>query len=181
MSRYEDPEGTGESGRSRRGRRRSNIWEPPRRAARGAAGMGERPRGMRGILGRHPVLSILGILATLTITFVSLSAYAAYRGVYDSIHHVTVTSGELGKRPPKLNGSENILIIGSDSRTGSHGKFGRGIQGSRSDTSMLLHISPTHTGAVVISFPRDTMVPIYQCADDGRGHHGQQAQPGGLE
>ena len=181
MSRYEDPEGTGESGRSRRDPGRSNLWEPPGRAARGAAGMGERPRGMRRILGRHPVLSILGILATLTITFVSLSAYAAYRGVYDSIHHVTVTSGELGKRPPKLNGSENILIIGSDSRTGSHGKFGRGIQGSRSDTSMLLHISPTHTGAVVISFPRDTMVPIYQCADDGRGHHGQQAQPGGLE
>jgi LCP family protein required for cell wall assembly len=143
--------------------------------------MGERPSGIRRILGRHPVVSILGILAALTITFVSLSAYAAYRGVYDSIHHVIITSGELGKRPPKLNGSENILIIGSDSRTGSRGKYGRGIEGSRSDTSMLLHISPTHTGAVVISFPRDTMVPIYQCADDGQGHHGQQAQPGGLE
>jgi LCP family protein required for cell wall assembly len=142
--------------------------------------MGDRPTGIRRILGRHPVLSIIGILATLTITFVSLSAYAAYRGVYDSIHHVTVTSGELGKRPPKLNGSENILIIGSDSRHGIHG-YGRGIQGSRSDTSMLLHIPPTHNGASVISFPRDTMVPIYQCEADGQGHHGQQAQPGGLE
>jgi LCP family protein required for cell wall assembly len=142
--------------------------------------MGERPTGIRRILGRHPVLSILGILATLTITFVSLSAYAAYRGVYDSIRHLIVTPGELGKRPPKLNGSENILIIGSDSRAGIHG-FGRGIRGSRSDTSMLLHIPPTHSGASVISFPRDTMVPIYQCEADGQGHHGQQAQPGGLE
>jgi LCP family protein required for cell wall assembly len=180
MSLYEDPEGTGESGRSRRGRRRSGLWEPPGRAGRGAP-IGEPPSGVRRILGRHPVVSIIGILATLTITFVSLSAYAAYRGVYDSIHHVTVTNGELGKRPPKLNGSENILIIGSDSRNGSHGRYGRGIEGSRSDTSMLLHISPTHTGAIVISFPRDTMVPIYQCADDGQGHHGQQVQPGGLE
>jgi len=142
--------------------------------------MGERPTGIRRILGRHPVLSILGIVATLTITFISLSAYAAYRGVYDSIHHVVVTNGELGKRPPKLNGSENILIIGSDSRAGIHG-YGRGIRGSRSDTSMLLHIPPSHTGATVISFPRDTMVPIYQCEADGQGHHGQQAQPGGLE
>jgi len=181
MSGYEDPEGTDESGRSRRGPGRSGLWEPPGRAGRHPAQRGERPSGVRRILGRHPVVSVLGILATLTITFVSLSAYAAYRGVYDSIHHVVVTSGELGKRPPKLNGSENILIIGSDSRSGSHGKYGRGIQGSRSDTSMLLHISPTHTGAVVISFPRDTMVPIYQCADDGQGHHGQQAQPGGVE
>src|SRR6266699_3643068 len=110
MSRYEDPEGTGESGRSRRGRGRSGPWKPSGPADRHAAHMGEPPSGARRILGRHPVLSVLGILATLTITFVSLSAYAAYRGVYDSIHHVSVTSGELGKRPPKLNGSENILI-----------------------------------------------------------------------
>jgi len=123
----------------------------------------------------------MAILATLTITFISLSAYAAYRNVYDSIHHVTVTSGELGKRPPKLNGSENILIIGSDSRTGTRGRYGHGIQGSRSDTTMLLHISPTHTGAIVISFPRDTMVPIYSCEGDGQGHPGQQAQADVLE
>ena len=187
MSRYEDPEGTGEnpaggaSGRSRRGRGRSDPWEPSGRPGKRAARSSQPPTRSRRILGRHPVVSILAILATLTITFVSLSAYAAYRSVYDSIHHVTVTSGELGKRPPKLNGSENILIIGSDSRNGTHGRFGRGIQGSRSDTSMILHISPTHTGATVISFPRDTMVPIFSCDRDDNGHPGQQAQPGVLE
>jgi len=209
MSRYEDPEGTGEfpagekrrrgsllrrsgpavgagewdaSGRSRRGRGQHDPWEQSGRAGgrRAARSSGPASRTRR-LLGRHPVVSVLAILVTLTITLVSLSAYAAYRGVYDSIHHVTVTSGELGKRPPKLNGSQNILIIGSDSRSGTHGKYGRGIQGSRSDTSMLLHISPTHTGAIVISFPRDTMVPIYSCQSDGQGHPGQQAQPGSLE
>lgn len=206
MSRYEDPEGTGEypaggqrrslrgrsgragdtgnraaSGRPRRGRGRSDPWEPSARSGRRHDPSGQPPTRTRRILGRHPVVSVLAILATLTITFVSLSAYAAFRNVYDSIHHVTVTSGELGKRPPKLNGSENILIIGSDSRTGTHGQYGRGIQGSRSDTSMILHIPPTHTGAVVISLPRDTMVPIYSCQADGNGHPGQQAQPGVLE
>src|SRR6516162_921804 len=180
MSRHEDPEGIGESGRSPGGHGRSDPWGPSGRSARRGPGMGERPTGIRRVLGRHPVLSILAILATLTITFVSIGAYAAYRGLYDSIHHVVITSGELGKRPPKLNGSENILIIGSDSRHGIRG-YGKGIGGSRSDTSMLLHIPPTHNGAVVISFPRDTMVPIYQCANDGQGHHGQQAQPYNVE
>jgi len=46
---------------------------------------------------------------------------------------------------------------------------------------MILHISPTHTGATVISFPRDTMVPIFSCDRDDNGHPGQQAQPGVLE
>src|SRR5689334_2865034 len=206
MSRYDDPEGTGEypaggkrrslrrrsdraddpgdwaaSGRSRRGRGRSDAWEPSGRGDRRAARSSPPPSGTRRVLGRHPVLSVMAILATLTITFVSLSAYAAFRNVYDSIHHVIITNSELGKRPPKLNGSENILIIGSDSRTGTHGRYGRGIQGSRSDTSMILHIPPTHTGAVVISFPRDTMVPIYGCERDDNGHPGQQEQPGVLE
>ncbi len=165
------------------GRGRSSHQKPGRRGLHGPGGSPRSggPRRAQRILGSHPVLSILGILATLTLTFVSLTAYAAYRNVYDSIHHVTVTSRMLGHRPPKLNGSTNILIIGSDSRAGSHGKYGRGIQGSRSDTSMLLHVSPTHTGAIMVSFPRDSMVPILQCEADGNGHPGQQAQPGALE
>ena len=203
MSRYEEPEGTGgypAEGLERRGplRRRGGSddadWGASGPSGRGHARSGRpdagRGPGRRGvqpvsrahrILGRHPVLSVLAILATLTVTFVSLSAYAAYRNVYDSIHHENVTARELGKRPPKLNGSENILIIGSDSRAGTHGQFGRGVQGSRSDTSMILHIPPTHTGAVVVSFPRDTMVPIYGCVADGNGHPGQQEDLNSLE
>jgi LCP family protein required for cell wall assembly len=180
--RADDPGDWAVSGRSRRGHRRSGPrGSPGRDRASGPARTGDWPSRARRIFGRHPVLGILGILATLTITFVSLSAYAAFRNVYDSIHHLDVTARELGKRPPKLNGSENILIIGSDSRSGTRGRYGRGIQGSRSDTSMLLHIPPTHSGASVISFPRDTMVPIYGCLADGNGHPGQQAQAGGLE
>jgi LCP family protein required for cell wall assembly len=127
------------------------------------------------------LLSSLAILATVTVTLITLTAYAAFRNLYDSIRHVIVTSHELGKRPPKLNGSTNILIIGSDSRAGGGRRYGVGIQGSRSDTSMLLHIPPTHTGAIVVSFPRDNMVPIFQCDRGGPGHRGQQAKPGVLE
>jgi LCP family protein required for cell wall assembly len=201
MSRYEDAEGTGGSpgagkkrwgslirprGRGGDGGRANEGQDPGGRRLPGRLGPSGSPRSgplsrTQRILGRHPVLSILGILAALTLTFVSLTAYAAYRNVYDSIHHVTITSGELGPRPPKLDGGTNILIIGSDSRAGSHGKYGHGIVGARSDTDMLLHIPPNHGGALVVSFPRDTMVPILQCDSAGAGTGGQQAQPGSVE
>jgi LCP family protein required for cell wall assembly len=150
----------------------------PRFPARGRAARG-RPR--ISVFGSHPVLGVLAILATAVVTGMALTAYAAYRSVYDSIHHVNVTKAMLGPRPPKLNGSLNILIIGSDSRAGTHGKYGHDIPGARSDTSMIMHISPDHRHVTVVSFPRDSMVPIYSCLPDSSQHPGQQAQPGQLE
>ena len=112
---------------------------------------------------------------------VSLVAYAAVRNVYDGINHEDVTAQMLGNRPPKLNGSTNILLIGSDSRAGTAGKFGRDVLGARSDTTMVLHIAPDHSHAYVISFPRDSMVPVYGCLADQEGHPGQTAAPGSVE
>ena len=144
-----------------------------RRPAPGRAG--------RGGGGPHRLLGIAAIVMTVVLVAAALFAYGAYRNVYDSIGHDNVTAAMLGKRPPKLNGALNVLVIGSDSRKGTHGRYGRGIIGSRSDTSMLLHIAPDHSSAVVVSFPRDSMVPVYGCLADGQGHPGQQAAPGQLE
>jgi LCP family protein required for cell wall assembly len=149
-------------------------------------GMGDRPasgnrRGLLGMLGPHPVLAAAAIISTVLVVGVSLVAYAAVRNVYDGINHESVTAQMLGQRPPKLNGSTNILLIGSDSRAGTNGKFGRDVLGSRSDTSMLLHIAPDHSHAYVISFPRDSMVPVYSCLPDQEGHPGQTAAAGQVE
>lgn len=127
------------------------------------------------------MLSWLAIGATVVLAAAALLVYGLERNVADSIRHDNVTSAMLGKRPPKFDGAVNILVIGSDSRKGTHGKYGRGIYGSRSDTSMLLHIAPDHKKAVVVSFPRDSMVPILRCLPNGRGHPGQQAAPGQQE
>jgi len=110
-----------------------------------------------------------------------LVAYIRYRSYWDSIQRVDV-AGLLGKQPPKLNNAENILLIGSDTRLGQHGVGGSesADPGQRSDTLMLLHISPGHHNVTVVSIPRETMVPILSCpASDGTA--GQQAQPGQEE
>ncbi len=46
---------------------------------------------------------------------------------------------------------------------------------------MLLHLSPGRHGATVISFPRDSTVPMLACAAHGTSVPGQQASPGSVE
>ena len=170
MSRYHDPEGMG--GDPSSGERRPGN--------RGVPGDSGPPRRMS-FLGPHPILAATAIISTVLVVGVSLVAYAAVRNVYDGINHEAITAQMLGNRPPKLNGSTNILLIGSDSRAGTDGKFGRDVLGARSDTTMLLHITPDHSHAYVISFPRDSMVPVFNCSPDQQGHPGQSAAPGQLE
>jgi LCP family protein required for cell wall assembly len=111
----------------------------------------------------------------------TLTAYAKYRSFWDSIKRIDV-AGLVGNQPPKLNNAENILLIGSDTRVGQNGIGGSAAEtpGGRSDTLMLLHISPGHHEATVISIPRETMVPILNCPPSD-GTAGQQAQPGQVE
>ncbi len=121
--------------------------------------------------------SAIGLTAVLVIG--TLVGYVKYRDVLDGIKHIAVT--DLGKRPPKLNNAMNILLIGSDSRSGRNGKIGgRVALGQRSDTVMIVHISPGHSHIYVLSFPRDTIVPIYSCAPEP-GFSGQTAQAGAVE
>lgn len=158
---------------------------PERRGGGGAAAAGGYRRGgpqSRSRFlhpSRHALLGGAAIVAMFAVVATSLVAYAQYRSVLGSIHRENVSAAMLGHRPPFTAGL-NILIIGSDSRAGLKG-YGQDVLGSRSDTSMLLHIAPGHTRADIISFPRDSMVPVLACADDGMGHQGQPAQPGVFE
>ncbi|MGW5846644.1 LCP family protein [Streptomyces sp. NPDC055254] len=66
------------------------------------------------------------------------------------------------------NGSMDILVLGSDSRGGANGEYGRDDGGSaRSDTAMIVHLYEGHEKAGVISIPRDTMVARPSCATAG--------------
>ncbi|WP_433477257.1 LCP family protein [Spirillospora sp. CA-142024] len=81
--------------------------------------------------------------------------------------HVTDKLGT--DRPKKLNRSLNILLVGSDTREGDNARYGVGMTGARSDTTILLHLSPNRDQAVGISFPRDSMVKIPACKKEKGG------------
>src|ERR1700691_880935 len=81
----------------------------------------------------------VSIALTGVLVMGTLYAYAQYRGILDGIDHIAVT--DLGKRPPQYNKALNLLLIGSDSRSGKNGKIGghHDISGQRSDTVMIVH------------------------------------------
>lgn len=62
---------------------------------------------------------------------------------------------------------ENILLLGSDTRSGSNGDAGNegaGTNGiANSDTLMLAHISGDRQHVTILSIPRDTLIPAPTC------------------
>jgi LCP family protein required for cell wall assembly len=170
---------------------RNDGGRPGRRSRSGPAGPAGPPPGDPGGPGdgrgpgksrKRKILKWASLVTTIVLVAASLTAYIAYRDVVDGIQQENVSNLLGPHRPPVYTSAQNILVIGSDSRVGTKG-FGsaQAIQGARSDTMMLLHILPGHKGAVVISFPRDSLVPIIGCQPDGTGTKGQTAQSGENE
>jgi len=162
MSRYDDSDEAGWQESRRGGRRRTGG---PRRYSTGM------------VAGR----ATAGLVA-LTLVCASLFVYVKYREFWDSIKRVDVSSDLNGPRPAIDPNAMNILLIGSDTRRGKNGKIGGhvGIEGQRSDTVMVVHIAPGARAGVVLSFPRDSVVPVLSCTREGRAP-GQQEQPGVME
>ncbi|MEV0275281.1 LCP family protein [Streptomyces sp. NPDC050610] len=80
------------------------------------------------------------------------------------------------ERPKSSAAGQNVLIIGSDARTGGNDKLGGGDKDDvgRSDTAFLLHIYGDGKHAVGVSIPRDSLVDIPPCKlPDGSWTHEQ--------
>jgi LCP family protein required for cell wall assembly len=84
-----------------------------------------------------------------------------------------LTSDVLGTDRPSKQASQapeekeplNILVMGSDTRTGQGGGYGQDI-GARSDTTLLVHLPADRQSALVVSIPRDTIVDVPSCKTD---------------
>ncbi|MFF4948120.1 LCP family protein [Streptomyces chattanoogensis] len=72
--------------------------------------------------------------------------------------------GVSGDRPAAGAGGSNVLVIGSDSRSGGNRRLGGG-EGDvgRSDTAFLLHVYGDSRHAVAVSLPRDALVDTPPC------------------
>ncbi|CAM5236095.1 transcriptional regulator [Streptomyces narbonensis] len=105
-----------------------------------------------------------------------------YRKLDGNITTDTTAAEELRKykeRPTAgATAARNILLIGSDTRTGEgNRKYGKDKGTQRSDTTILLHLSAEKSSATAMLVPRDLMVTIPSCTKaDGTRTREQFAQ-----
>ncbi|MEU6588905.1 LCP family protein [Streptomyces sp. NPDC046881] len=126
--------------------------------------------------GRRPrALRIAGLTLAGTLVLGAATAGWAYRHLDRNIRSVDINSALGDDRPapatpstsasPLPTGSLNILVLGSDSRSGkANRELGGGDSGgARSDTAMVVHLDAGRTRATVVSIPRDTLVTRPSC------------------
>lgn len=132
----------------------------------------------RGFVRRHPALSsVVGLFLLLLVVVLAFALWL--NSSLGNIDRLQVTLDEQD-RPPASQGEDlNILLLGTD--VGSERNTdGRGILEDaasgdwptgkyRSDTTMLVHVPADRDGAVVMSIPRDSYVPIHDDRGDLTG------------
>jgi LCP family protein required for cell wall assembly len=127
---------------------------------------------------RAKILRWAAITVAVVLVAGAAGAYAVFRSELGGITHIQKLDSY--RRPPQYNNALNILLLGSDTRAGHNAAVGGRIGCSCSDTIMLAHISPGAGKVIVVSIPRDTMVPYDKCAP-WNGLPGQQADPYAVE
>ncbi len=138
---------------------------PPQRRRRSAP---EEPA--PGRRGRRPAKKSKGKKALLwaggsTVFVVLVAGVGGYLYLKHLEGNVTTTDvGSAGSSSFKKDEAFNILIIGTDKRTGA-GNEGYGDKGSvgHADTTILLHVAEDRSNATALSIPRDLIVDIPDC------------------
>jgi LCP family protein required for cell wall assembly len=118
---------------------------------------------------RRAVLTAGTFTALLALVVAGLAGYT-YRKYNNQITRVAVLqpNDTSIREASRQQHAENFLVIGSDSRAGLGSAYGN-VAGARSDTTILIHLSPDRTKAAVISIPRDSWVAIPACKQ-ANGH-----------
>ncbi|GAA2244535.1 transcriptional regulator [Streptomyces ruber] len=144
----------------------SGTTSPPEGAERRP-----RPRSRR----RKALLAAVWTVVGIVVLGGSGVCYLYFR-LNGNLRSVDINSLLGHDRPEDVdNGSEDILVLGSDSRSGGNAKLGGGEDDgtARADTAMIVHLYEGRSRAGVVSIPRDTLVDRPGCTGtDGRAHPG---------
>ncbi|MGZ4593426.1 MAG: LCP family protein [Actinomycetes bacterium] len=113
-------------------------------------------------------MTALVVVVGLLMVTGTASALVAYYRLNGNITKDDVSKLLGSNRPAKVANPdgpqepENILLIGSDKRSGAAAN-NPNVAGQRSDTTILLHLAADRKSAVGVSIPRDTIVDIPEC------------------
>ncbi|GAA3992526.1 LCP family protein [Streptomyces marokkonensis] len=145
--------------------------EEPRSPAPGRRGKGRRrrPRAKR-----RKALLVAAWTAAGVVVLGGTGAGVLFFKLNGNLSSVDIDQVLGTDRPERAdNGSQNILVLGSDTRAGGNKELGGGTDDgtARSDTAMVVHVHKGHKKAGVVSIPRDTLIDRPECTDaDGDEH-----------
>ncbi|WP_405388583.1 LCP family protein [Streptomyces sp. NBC_01102] len=119
--------------------------------------------------GRRMKTAALWTAAAVVVAGGSGLGYA-YFTLNGNLKAVDINAALGTERPDDVdNGSQDILVLGSDSRSGANSAYGVDEGAARSDTAMIVHVNKGHKSASVVSVPRDTLVDRPACTSDTTG------------
>jgi len=113
-------------------------------------------------------LTAASAVLILLLSAVSAGAITAINSLGKNIQSIDTSELDNSTNRPKApvqtdTSATNLLIMGSDSRTGKgNGGYGY-VPGQRSDTTLLVHIFEGRKNAIVVSIPRDSYVTMPKC------------------
>ncbi len=121
----------------------------------------------------HSVVHVVALTLVAVTTFGIGGLAAAYLRLSGNIETVDVEH-LLGERPDRVEATPdpedpnpgqplNILLMGSDRRDGENAVIGGEVEGMRSDTTIVAHISADRSRVELVSIPRDSRVDIPSC------------------
>ncbi|MET0435715.1 MAG: LCP family protein [Cellulomonas sp.] len=129
-----------------------------------------RPRRSHGVL-RGAALAVVAVLS-----FGASGAAALYVQLNGNINTIDASdliqalpeptataTGPADPDDPNAGRDVNILLMGSDERDGENEAIGGHVDGMRSDTTIVAHISADRSRVELISIPRDSLVDIPSC------------------
>ncbi|MEU4587275.1 LCP family protein [Kitasatospora aureofaciens] len=124
-----------------------------------------------------------GAVAFLLVA-AGVTLWIAYRKLDGNITTDSATDRLLAEleaeRPGRSSaaaGARNILLIGSDDRSGANSSYGGQPGTQRSDTTILLHLAADRKHATAVSIPRDVMVTVPSCEKPD----GSRSKPGTMQ
>ncbi|MFI6288861.1 LCP family protein [Streptomyces sp. NPDC051018] len=118
---------------------------------------------------KKKVLMWTGGVLALAVTAGAVGVYVLYERLDSNLNTVDVAGAGTGGF--KKDKAVNILVIGTDKRTGEgNTAYGDRNSPGHADTTILFHVSKDRTNATALSIPRDLITDIPSCeTKDGDG------------
>ncbi|QJU54414.1 LytR family transcriptional regulator [Herbiconiux sp. SALV-R1] len=116
---------------------------------------------------RGLVFRFIGITVAVGITSTLAVVGYAVTSISSTFHEAAVDIGGESPPPPPpflgaIEGGFNLLIVGSDNDEDQGDEYGER-DAVLNDVNILVHVAADHRNAVVVSLPRDMMMPQPEC------------------